>query len=51
MPWYTNPMKTCAVLNRIAKRFSVHQMVELRQAMDAYTMLLWNKQEAYYAKN
>ena len=48
-PWYLNPIKTCAVLNRIARRFTFHQMSELRETMDQATMMLWSKQEQFYA--
>jgi hypothetical protein len=49
-PWYLDPVKTCAVLNRISKRFTFQQLVELKAAMDYYTMKLWSKQEAFYAR-
>lgn len=47
-PWYLNPLRTCAVLNRIANRYTWQQMDALRVAMDEATTLLWSKQERYY---
>jgi hypothetical protein len=50
-PWYMHPLKTCAVLNRIASRFTFQQMDQLRSTMDQATITLWAKQEAFYGKN
>jgi hypothetical protein len=49
-PWYMQPLKTCAVLNRIASRYTFQQMDQLRSAMDQATVKLWAKQEAFYAR-
>jgi hypothetical protein len=48
MPWYTNPVKTCKVLNKIAKRYEHTALHELKTVMDDATSLLWKKQEQYY---
>jgi len=49
MPWYTNPVITCKVLNRIANRYSRANLQDLKKTLDYATQLLWNKQELYYS--
>lgn len=44
-PWYMNPLRTAAVLNRIARRYM--SLTSLREGLDYYTTLLWTKQEKY----
>ena len=48
MPWYTNPVTTCKVLNRIANRFDHSSLNNLRSVMDYATESIWRKQEHYY---
>ncbi len=48
MPWYTNPVITCKVLNKIANRYERTGMQNLRSVLDHATALLWKKQEHYY---
>jgi hypothetical protein len=48
MPWYTNPVITCKVLNRIANRHSRANLHDLKNTLDNATQLLWSKQEQYY---
>jgi hypothetical protein len=48
MPWYTNPVKTCKVLNRVANRYSNSKLEEFKAVLDAVTELIWRKQERYY---
>jgi hypothetical protein len=50
MPWYTNPIKTCQVLNRIANRHSRASIKELDTVLDYATQLIWSKQENFYSR-
>jgi len=50
MPWYTNPVITCKVLNRIANRFVSSSQHNLRSVLDYATESIWKKQEQYYKK-
>jgi hypothetical protein len=50
MPWYTNPVITCKVLNRIANRHSCANLHDLKTTLDYATQLLWRKQEHYYTR-
>lgn len=51
MPWYTNPVITCKVLNRIANRYEHTSLHNLRSILDHVTELIWRKQEHYYDGN
>jgi hypothetical protein len=48
MPWYTNPVITCKVLNKIANRYERTALQELKSVLDHVTRLIWVKQEQYY---
>ena len=48
MPWYTNPVITCKVLNRIANRFVCSSQHNLSSVLDYATESIWRKQEKYY---
>ena len=48
MPWYTNPVITCKVLNRIANRFERSPLHNLSFVMDYATESIWRKQEQYF---
>jgi len=48
MPWYTDHIRTCKVLNRIASRFERSSVDELRSVIDNATEIIWRKQELYY---
>jgi hypothetical protein len=51
MPWYTNPLVTCKVLNKIANRHDSSKLLDLKSALDHATELIWKKQEQYYESN
>jgi hypothetical protein len=48
MPWYTNPVITCKVLNRIASRYEHLSLENLKFVLDHATESIWRKQEQYY---
>ena len=48
MPWYTNHIKTCKVLNRIANRYERSSSQDLKSVLDYATETIWKKQEHYY---
>jgi hypothetical protein len=48
MPWYTNPVRICKVLNRIAIRYERTSLRELDFVLDHATELIWIKLEHYY---
>lgn len=48
MPWYTNHIKTCKVLNRIARRYELLALQNLRTVLDNATESIWRKQDLYY---
>jgi len=48
MPWYTNPIITCKVLNRIANHHEHSSSQNLRSILDNATESIWRKQEVYY---
>jgi len=48
MPWYTNPVKTCKLLNRIANRHQCTSLHNIRTVLDYATESIWKKQEQYY---
>jgi arsenate reductase-like glutaredoxin family protein len=50
MPWYTNHIITCKVLNRIANRYDRSSLQDLHSHLDKVTELLWRKQEQYFKK-
>jgi hypothetical protein len=50
MPWYTNPILTCKVLNRIANRHPRTSLHDLDTIMDRATQMLWSKQELFYSR-
>ncbi len=51
MPWYTNPVRTCKVLNRIARHYENSSLQNLRFVMDHATESIWRKQETYYERH
>ncbi|MEI6701930.1 MAG: hypothetical protein WCL71_00160 [Deltaproteobacteria bacterium] len=51
MPWYTNPVITCKVLNKIADRYERNALHDLKSVLDRATELIWKKQEHYYESN
>lgn len=48
MPWYTNPVTTCKVLNKIANRHERTNLQELKFVLDEASTLIWKKQEHFY---
>jgi hypothetical protein len=48
MPWYTNHILTCKVLNRIASRYEHSSLQELNLILDYATEMIWMKLEEYY---
>jgi hypothetical protein len=48
MPWYTNPVITCKVLNRIARRYENSPLQNLKSILDNATESIWEKQQQYY---
>jgi hypothetical protein len=48
MPWYTNPVLTCKVLNRIANRYERSSLQNLKFVLDYATETIWKKQKDYY---
>lgn len=50
MPWYTNPVLTCKVLNRIANRHPRATTRDLDTILDYATQLIWSKQEHFYSR-
>jgi hypothetical protein len=48
MPWYTNPVTTCKVLNRIAHRHERLSLQNLKSILDYATETIWRKQQDYY---
>jgi hypothetical protein len=48
MPWYTNHIITCKVLNRIARRYEQLALQTLRTVLDNATESIWRKQDLYY---
>jgi hypothetical protein len=48
MPWYTDPVITCKVLNRIASRYESSSLQDLKFILDRVTESIWRKQEQYY---
>jgi hypothetical protein len=51
MPWYTNPVITCKVLNKIADRYERNALHDLKSVLDRATELIWKKQEHYFESN
>ena len=51
MPWYTNPVITCKVLNKIANHHERTTLQDLKSVLDRATELIWMKQEHYYEIN
>ena len=49
MPWYTKPGIICKVLNRIADRYPVSTISDMRAAVDAVIEMIWKKREEFYA--
>jgi len=47
MPWYKNPLTTCKVLDRIARRYESSSLQQLRDVIDYVTELIWTKQDHY----
>lgn len=48
MPWYTNLVTTCKVLNRIANRHERSALQDLKSVLDHAIEMIWKKQEHYY---
>ena len=51
MPWYTNPVITCKVLNKIASRYDRTALQDLKSVLDQAATLLWKKQIHFYEGN
>lgn len=47
MPWYKNPLTTCKVLDKIARRYENSSLQQLRNVIDSVTELIWEKQVNY----
>jgi hypothetical protein len=47
MPWYKNPVTTCKVLDRIARRYERASLQQLRNVLDFVTEAIWRKQVEY----
>jgi len=50
MPWYTDHIRTCKVLNRIARHYEQSSLTDLKIVLDRATETLWRKKEHYYTK-
>ena len=48
MPWYTDHIITCKVLNRIARRYEQSSLYDFKLVLDQATESIWKKQEQYY---
>ena len=48
MPWYTNPVTTCKVLDRIATRHERTALQDLKSVLDNAIASILKKQEHYY---
>jgi len=48
MPWYTDHIITCKVLNRIARRYEQSSLNDFKLVLDQATESIWKKQEQYY---
>jgi hypothetical protein len=48
MPWYTNHVRTCMVLNRLARRYERSSLQDIRSVLDYATEIIWKKKEQYY---
>jgi hypothetical protein len=48
MPWYTNPVTTCKVLDKIAKRYERTTLHDLKFCLDNTVALILKKQENYH---
>ncbi|NTW98554.1 MAG: hypothetical protein HGB35_01175 [Geobacteraceae bacterium] len=47
MPWYTDPVTTCKVLDKIATRYERIELYDLKSVLDSAVALLLKKQEQY----
>ncbi len=48
MPWYKNPVTTCKVLDRIARRYEHLALPDLKSLLDDVTGMIWVKLEHYH---
>jgi hypothetical protein len=48
MPWYTDPVTTCKVLDRIARRYDRTTLHDLRSVLDNVVASILKKQEHYH---
>ena len=48
MPWYTNPVTTCKVLDRITTRHERTALQDLKSVLDNAIASILKKQEHYY---
>lgn len=48
MPWYTNPVMTRKVLDRIANRHPRTTIQDFGALLDYVTQQIWTKQENYF---
>jgi len=51
MPWYTNPVTTCKVLDKIAKRYEHSALHDLKFCLDSTVALILKKQDQYHRGN
>jgi len=48
MPWYTNPLTTTKIINKIANRYERSALQDLKSVLDHVTELVRRKQDHYY---
>lgn len=48
MPWYTNPITTCKVLDKIATRHEHTALQDLKSVLDNAIASILKKQEHYH---
>lgn len=48
MPWYTDPVTTCKVLDKISKRYDRTPLHELKSVLDNVVASILKKQEQYH---
>lgn len=51
MPWYTDPKATCKVLNKIATRYELSAVQDLRSVLDSAVAAILRKQDHYYEES
>jgi hypothetical protein len=48
MPWYTDPVATCKVLDKIAKRYDNTTLHDLKSVLDDVVSSILRKQMHYF---